>query len=153
MVRPAGQKVQKRPWTQKKNPLVNKAILFRLNPYAKTLRRKELRKFKFLPASVLQPILLPSSETGTHQGNERQEAQATCCCEQGFPRQPLCSLISVALQRCTFRNVLIWFTAVAWEYDFYCVIDLFYAPHAEPKMSCCSFFHSRTKQWHFPCLM
>lgn len=45
VVRPAGQKVQKRPWTQKKNPLVNKAVLFRLNPYAKTLRRQELRKF------------------------------------------------------------------------------------------------------------
>jgi len=44
VVRPAGQKVQKRPWTQKKNPLVNKAILFRLNPYAKTLRRQELLK-------------------------------------------------------------------------------------------------------------
>ena len=42
VVRPAGQKVQKRPWTQKKNPLVNKAILFRLNPYAKTIRRQEL---------------------------------------------------------------------------------------------------------------
>ncbi len=44
VVRPAGQKVQKRPWTQKKNPLVNKAVLFRLNPYAKTLRRHELRE-------------------------------------------------------------------------------------------------------------
>ncbi|TFK69967.1 hypothetical protein BDN72DRAFT_795974 [Pluteus cervinus] len=44
IVRPAGQKIQKRPWTQKKNPLVNKAVLFRLNPYAKTLRRQELLK-------------------------------------------------------------------------------------------------------------
>ncbi|EDR09812.1 60S ribosomal protein L4 [Laccaria bicolor S238N-H82] len=44
VVRPAGQKVQKRPWTQKKNPLVNKAVLFRLNPYAKTLRRQEILK-------------------------------------------------------------------------------------------------------------
>jgi len=44
VVRPAGQKVQKRPWTQKKNPLVNKAILFRLNPYAKTIRRQEILK-------------------------------------------------------------------------------------------------------------
>jgi large subunit ribosomal protein L4e len=44
IVRPAGQKVQKRPWTQKKNPLRNKAVLFRLNPYAKTLRRQELLK-------------------------------------------------------------------------------------------------------------
>lgn len=42
VVRPAGQAVQKRPFTQKKNPLRNKAVLFRLNPYAKTLRRQEL---------------------------------------------------------------------------------------------------------------
>ncbi|KAG7087536.1 hypothetical protein E1B28_013493 [Marasmius oreades] len=44
IVRPAGQKVQKRPWTQKKNPLVNKAVLFRLNPYSKTIQRHELLK-------------------------------------------------------------------------------------------------------------
>jgi len=44
IVRPANQKLQKRPWTQKKNPLVNKAVLFRLNPYAKTIRRQELLK-------------------------------------------------------------------------------------------------------------
>jgi len=42
VVRPAGPKVQKRPWTQHKNPLVNKGVLFRLNPYAKTARRQEL---------------------------------------------------------------------------------------------------------------
>lgn len=30
------------PVSQKKNPLKNKAVLFRLNPYAKTLRRQEL---------------------------------------------------------------------------------------------------------------
>lgn len=45
VVRPAGSKIQKRPWTQHKNPLKNKGVLFRLNPYAKTLRRQELRKF------------------------------------------------------------------------------------------------------------
>ena len=45
VVRPAGPKTQKRPWTQKKNPLTNKLVLFRLNPYAKTIRRQELRKF------------------------------------------------------------------------------------------------------------
>lgn len=44
VVRPAKSKISKRPWTQKKNPLVNKAVLFRLNPYAKTLRRQELRE-------------------------------------------------------------------------------------------------------------
>ena len=43
VVRPANSKHQKRPWTQHKNPLVNKGVLFRLNPYAKTLRRQELR--------------------------------------------------------------------------------------------------------------
>lgn len=48
VVRPAKAKVQKRPWTQKKNPLVNKGVLFRLNPYAKTLRRQELCKWCFL---------------------------------------------------------------------------------------------------------
>ncbi|WWC59620.1 60S ribosomal protein uL4 [Kwoniella dejecticola CBS 10117] len=42
VVRAAGAPTQKRPFTQKKNPLRNKAILFRLNPYAKTLRRQEL---------------------------------------------------------------------------------------------------------------
>ncbi|EIW71123.1 50S small subunit ribosomal protein L4e [Tremella mesenterica] len=42
VLRPVGPAVQKRPFTQKKNPLRNKAILFRLNPYAKTLRRQEL---------------------------------------------------------------------------------------------------------------
>ncbi|KAM6490603.1 Ribosomal protein L4 domain containing protein [Amanita muscaria] len=44
VVRPAGRKNQKRPYTQKKNPLINKGVLFRLNPYAKTLRRQELLK-------------------------------------------------------------------------------------------------------------
>ncbi|KAH9033218.1 ribosomal protein L4 domain-containing protein [Lactarius deliciosus] len=42
VVRPANPKVHKRPWTQHKNPLRNKAVLFRLNPYAKSLRRQEL---------------------------------------------------------------------------------------------------------------
>ncbi|KZV62393.1 60S ribosomal protein L4/L1/L2 [Peniophora sp. CONT] len=41
VVRPAGPKVQKRPWTQHKNPLRNKGVLFRLNPYAKTALQKE----------------------------------------------------------------------------------------------------------------
>ncbi|KAH9970568.1 60S ribosomal protein L4/L1/L2 [Lactifluus volemus] len=42
VVRPANAKLHKRPWTQHKNPLRNKAVLFRLNPYAKTIRRQEL---------------------------------------------------------------------------------------------------------------
>ena len=57
VVRPAGQKVQKRPWTQKKNPLVNKAILFRLNPYAKTLRRQELRTLYFHTSFTIDRLI------------------------------------------------------------------------------------------------
>lgn len=49
VVRPAGAKITKRPWTQHKNPLVNKGILFRLNPYAKTIRRQELREYRGAP--------------------------------------------------------------------------------------------------------
>ncbi|KAG8213146.1 ribosomal protein L4 domain-containing protein [Butyriboletus roseoflavus] len=56
VVRPAHAKIQKRPWTQKKNPLINKAVLFRLNPYAKVLRRQELRT---CPLPGLAPILIP----------------------------------------------------------------------------------------------
>ena len=60
VVRPAGQKVQKRPWTQKKNPLVNKAVLFRVNPYAKTIRRQELRKSSFDHCIDGSVLTLPS---------------------------------------------------------------------------------------------
>lgn len=49
VVRPHKAKIQKRPWTQKKNPLVNKGVLFRLNPYAKTLRRQELCEYSLNP--------------------------------------------------------------------------------------------------------
>ncbi|KAG8694131.1 hypothetical protein FRC11_002415, partial [Ceratobasidium sp. 423] len=44
VVRPSQGKKQRRPWTQHKNPLVNKGALFKLNPYAKKLRRQELLK-------------------------------------------------------------------------------------------------------------
>lgn len=44
VIRPAGPKTQPRPWPQKKNPLRNKAVLFQLNPYAKTLRKQELER-------------------------------------------------------------------------------------------------------------
>ncbi|PAV16323.1 60S ribosomal L4 L1 L2 [Pyrrhoderma noxium] len=44
VVRPANAKATRRPWTQHKNPLKNRGVLFRLNPYAKTLRRQELLK-------------------------------------------------------------------------------------------------------------
>ncbi|KAJ3038534.1 hypothetical protein HDV00_000539 [Rhizophlyctis rosea] len=42
VVRPAGQAVVKRPFTQRKNPLKNTGVLVRLNPYAQTLRRREI---------------------------------------------------------------------------------------------------------------
>jgi len=42
VVRAKGQAITKRPWTQKKNPLKNRAVLFALNPYAKTAKRIEL---------------------------------------------------------------------------------------------------------------
>jgi len=42
VVRPAGQAIVKRPYTQRKNPLVNNGVLVRFNPYAQTLRRREI---------------------------------------------------------------------------------------------------------------
>ncbi|KAJ1662706.1 60S ribosomal protein L4B [Coemansia sp. RSA 1813] len=42
VVKPAGSRFTKRPFTQKKNPLRNTQVLVRLNPYAQVLRRAEL---------------------------------------------------------------------------------------------------------------
>ncbi|KAJ3310472.1 hypothetical protein HDV04_004971 [Boothiomyces sp. JEL0838] len=42
VVREAGQAIVKRPFTQRKNPLKNNGILVRFNPYAQTLRRREI---------------------------------------------------------------------------------------------------------------
>ncbi|KAJ3339508.1 hypothetical protein HDU91_001009 [Kappamyces sp. JEL0680] len=42
VVRAAGQAKSKRPFTQRKNPLVNNGVLVRFNPYAQTLRRREI---------------------------------------------------------------------------------------------------------------
>ncbi|KAI8818615.1 ribosomal protein L4 domain-containing protein [Fimicolochytrium jonesii] len=42
VVRVAGAPTQKRPFAQRKNPLRNTGVLIRLNPYAQTLRRREL---------------------------------------------------------------------------------------------------------------
>lgn len=42
VVRPAGPKNVKRPFTQKKNPLRNQGVMNRLNPYAAILRRAEI---------------------------------------------------------------------------------------------------------------
>lgn len=41
VVRPAGSARVKRPYTQKKNPLKNQAVLYRLNPYAKVYKAQE----------------------------------------------------------------------------------------------------------------
>jgi hypothetical protein len=91
VVRPAGQKTQKRPWTQKKNPLVNKAILFRLNPYAKTLRRQEIRTYH--PILNTFWVLTNSANDSQARAFEKEEAQAGFCV-QGFPRRSLCPLIA-----------------------------------------------------------
>ncbi|KAH6579735.1 hypothetical protein BASA50_009280 [Batrachochytrium salamandrivorans] len=42
VVRPAGQPRTRRPFTQRKNPLKNMGVLNRFNPYAQTLRRREI---------------------------------------------------------------------------------------------------------------
>lgn len=42
VVKAAGPKNTKRPFTQRKNPLKNMGVMVRMNPYAQTLRRREL---------------------------------------------------------------------------------------------------------------
>ncbi|KAJ3413963.1 hypothetical protein HDV05_007252 [Chytridiales sp. JEL 0842] len=42
VVRAAGPKTTRRPFTQRKNPLKNMGVMVRLNPYAQTLRRAEI---------------------------------------------------------------------------------------------------------------
>ena len=79
VVRPANAKVQKRPWTQHKNPLVNKGVLFRLNPYAKTIRRQELRAYlsHHLPVFCILCIYFMSTvkqERIAKKGNKKPKA-------------------------------------------------------------------------------
>ncbi|KAI9253792.1 ribosomal protein L4 domain-containing protein [Phascolomyces articulosus] len=50
VVRPAGSKITKRPFTQKKNPLRNTAVMGRLNPYANILRKAEKKAKVTKPA-------------------------------------------------------------------------------------------------------
>ena len=100
VVRPANPKIQKRPWTQHKNPLRNKGVLFRLNPYAKTLRRQELRAYLFMIHIAADPsnLHLCLSQAGASQGEEGQEAREEGYFRiEGFPRHPLRSLISSLL--------------------------------------------------------
>ncbi|CAL9736136.1 large ribosomal subunit protein uL4A [Monosporozyma servazzii] len=62
VVRPAGQATQKRTHVQKKNPLKNKQVLLRLNPYAKVfaaekLGSKKVEKAATKPAAVFTETL------------------------------------------------------------------------------------------------
>ena len=77
VVRPAKAKTQKRPWTQKKNPLVNKGVLFRLNPYAKTLRRQELCTSRSRVS--VRVLTLSRSEAGAIEEVRREEEEAARC--------------------------------------------------------------------------
>lgn len=51
-VRPAGQATQKRTFVQKKNPLKNKQVLLRLNPYAKVFAAEKLGSKKVAKTAV-----------------------------------------------------------------------------------------------------
>ncbi|AAS50558.1 AAR191Cp [Eremothecium gossypii ATCC 10895] len=55
VVRPAGQATQKRSHVQKKNPLKNKQVLLRLNPYAKVFSAEKLGSKKAEEAKKIQP--------------------------------------------------------------------------------------------------
>ncbi|KAI9356344.1 ribosomal protein L4 domain-containing protein [Pilaira anomala] len=56
VVRPAGNKHHKRPFTQKKNPLKNQGVMNRLNPYAQVLRRAELVKAEKIAAGKVTKV-------------------------------------------------------------------------------------------------
>jgi large subunit ribosomal protein L4e len=75
VVRPAGPKTQKRPWTQKKNPLVNRGVLFRLNPYAKTLRRHELLKQERMKAKK-EAVAAGKTVPATKKGKSKKHSAA-----------------------------------------------------------------------------
>lgn len=55
VVRPAGEKRQKREHVLKKNPLKNKQVMLRLNPYAKTFSEKKLGSVKAEKAKGAKP--------------------------------------------------------------------------------------------------
>ncbi|CAG8588076.1 11694_t:CDS:10, partial [Ambispora gerdemannii] len=63
VLRPAGEKHQKRPYTQKKNPLRNNGVLIRLNPYAKVLRRAEILNAERRAANKITKKKRPSKST------------------------------------------------------------------------------------------
>ena len=94
VVRPANAKITRRPWTQHKNPLTNKLVLFRLNPYAKTVRRQELRKLP--PSSCVFSILMNTySQAGAPQEGWQAEEEGYRG-QQGIPQHSLRSLSSLS---------------------------------------------------------
>lgn len=93
VVRAAGPKTQKRPWTQHKNPLTNKLVLFRLNPYAKTLRRQELRKsLPLLFLLVHRLTSLTQSQAAACEKGGEEARQEGVGCRRGLPQHSLCTL-------------------------------------------------------------
>lgn len=63
VVRAAGPKTTRRPYTQKKNPLRNKAVLFRLNPYEKARKRIAINEqSKKTARGKKQPLVNASKE-------------------------------------------------------------------------------------------
>lgn len=113
VVRPAGPRVQKRPWTQKKNPLVNRGVLFRMNPYAKTLRRQELRTYpiylSFIQINVSCITLMCYSQAGACQGTKRQEGKEGqgLLRRRGFPQHVVRSLSVLKLWLATSTSIVL----------------------------------------------
>ncbi|KAG2223419.1 hypothetical protein INT45_001725, partial [Circinella minor] len=62
VVRPAGTKLTKRPFTQKKNPLRNTAVMGRLNPYANILRKAEKKNKVAKTASTKKGVNTAASK-------------------------------------------------------------------------------------------
>ncbi|KAF8490289.1 ribosomal protein L4 domain-containing protein [Gautieria morchelliformis] len=71
VVHPAGSKIQKRPWTQHKNPLKNKGVLFRLSPYTKTVRRQELLSQEHIKKAGKKTAKAQSAGGALHQNDVR----------------------------------------------------------------------------------
>ncbi|KAI7875330.1 hypothetical protein K492DRAFT_182736 [Lichtheimia hyalospora FSU 10163] len=65
VVRPAGPKTVKRPFTQKKNPLRNQGVMNRLNPYAQVLRRAEILAQEKRKAGKVSKVAQPKKKAST----------------------------------------------------------------------------------------
>jgi hypothetical protein len=71
IVRRAHDRSLDRPRPTRKNPLVNKSALYRLNPYAKTLRQQELGTFSPSLFTLMMPNDSASySETSQEEGRQ-----------------------------------------------------------------------------------